>query len=44
MFQGRELLIVTKHEKEKVISPILERELGVKCVVTDNFDTDILGT
>ena len=44
MFEGRELLIVTKHEKEKVVSPILERELGVKCVVTENFDTDILGT
>lgn len=44
MFQGRTLLIVTKHEKEKVISPILEKKLGLKCVVTENFDTDILGT
>ena len=44
MFQGRTLLIVTKHEKQKVIGPILEKELGVNCVVTDNFDTDILGT
>jgi hypothetical protein len=44
MFEGRTLLIVTKHEKEKVISPILERDLGLKCVVTENFDTDILGT
>jgi hypothetical protein len=44
MFRGRTLLIVTKHQKEKVIAPILEKELGVKCVVTENFDTDILGT
>lgn len=38
------MLIVTKHKKEKVIAPILTKELGVKCVVTENFDTDILGT
>jgi hypothetical protein len=44
MFRGRTLLIVTKHEKEKVIAPILVKELGVNCVVTKNFDTDILGT
>lgn len=44
MFKGRNLLIATKHEKEKVIAPILEKELGVKCVVSSNFDTDILGT
>lgn len=44
MFKGRKLLLVTKHGKERVISPILEKELGVKCLVTANFDTDILGT
>jgi hypothetical protein len=44
MFRGRTLLIATKHEKEKVIAPILEDQLGVKCMVTENFDTDILGT
>jgi len=44
MFKGRTLLLVTKHGKEKVISPILEKELGVKCLVTENFDTDMLGT
>ena len=44
MFKGRNLLIATKHEKEKVIAPILEKELGVKCFVPENFDTDILGT
>jgi hypothetical protein len=44
LFAGRKLLIATKHEKEKVIAPILERELGVKCFVSDIFDTDTLGT
>ena len=44
MFQGRNLLIATKHEKEKVIAPILEKELGVKCFVSSDLDTDKLGT
>ena len=44
MFNERTLLIVTKHEKEKVIAPILEKELGVKCFIAENFDTDELGT
>ena len=44
MFKGRNLLIATKHEKEKVIAPILEKELGVKCFLTSELDTDELGT
>lgn len=44
MFEGRTLLIATKHQKEKVIAPIFEKELGVKCIVSQQFDTDILGT
>lgn len=44
MFRDRNLVIATMHEKEKVIAPILENELGVKCVVALNFDTDKLGT
>lgn len=44
MFKGRNLLIATKHEKEKVIAPILEKELGVKCFVVTNLDTDEFGT
>jgi hypothetical protein len=44
MFSGRKLLIATKHEKEKVIAPIIERALGVTCFVTPFFDSDILGT
>ncbi len=44
MFKGRNLLIATKHNKEKVIAPIMEDYLGVKCVINTNFDTDQLGT
>lgn len=44
MFKGRDLVIATKHNKEKVIAPILERELGVKCFVSEHLDTDELGT
>ncbi|MEI6880106.1 MAG: DUF6671 family protein [Bacteroidota bacterium] len=44
MFNGRKLVIATKHQKEKVIAPILEKELGVKCFVISELDTDILGT
>ncbi|MCE2995873.1 MAG: DUF6671 family protein [Cyclobacteriaceae bacterium] len=44
MFKNRKLLIATKHKKERVMAPILERELGVICFVDENFDTDELGT
>ncbi|MFM7017306.1 DUF6671 family protein [Flavobacterium sp.] len=44
MYKGRRLLIATKHNKEKVIAPIFEKKLEVQCFVTNNFDTDELGT
>ncbi|MDI9341980.1 MAG: hypothetical protein QM534_15515 [Sediminibacterium sp.] len=44
MFKERPLLIATKHEKEKCMAPVLERELGVKCFVVSDLDTDALGT
>lgn len=44
MFGNRTLVIGTKHQKEKVMAPILELELGVHCIVSENFDTDQLGT
>jgi hypothetical protein len=44
MFLNRKLLIATKHNKEKVITPLFEEHLGVTCFVTDLFDTDTLGT
>lgn len=44
MFKGRKLVIATKHGKEKVIAPILEKKLGVKCITPENIDTDIFGS
>lgn len=44
MFEGRKLLIVTKHKKEQVIAPIFEKELGVKTIVSTLIDTDNFGT
>jgi len=44
MFQGRKLLVATKHKKEEVIAPILEKEFGVQCYTSNSFDTDLLGT
>ena len=44
MFEGRRLIIATKHNKEQVIAPLLEEALGVNCFVDESFDTDALGT
>lgn len=44
LFKGRKLIIATKHSKEKVMAPLLERELGVYSMVPQNFNTDLLGT
>ncbi len=44
MFLNDKLLIVTKHGKEKIIAPVMEKELGVRCVVSEDFDTDQFGT
>lgn len=44
MFKGRRLIIATKHKKENVIAPILEKELGVICFTHPDLDTDELGT
>jgi hypothetical protein len=44
VFEGRRLVIATMHQKESVMAPILEKELGVKCFVNHTFNTDTLGT
>jgi hypothetical protein len=44
MFQERKVIIATKHQKENVIAPIFEKELGVTCFIDETFDTDALGT
>lgn len=44
MFENREILIVTKHKKEEVISPLVSKHLKAKTFVATHFDTDTLGT
>jgi hypothetical protein len=44
MFNNRTLLIVTKHQKEKVISHLFEKYFNLKSIVSKSFDTDTLGT
>jgi hypothetical protein len=44
MFSGRKLVIATMHRKEQVIAPLMEKELGVKCLVANNINTDQFGT
>ncbi|WP_396194443.1 DUF6671 family protein [Flavobacterium sp.] len=44
MFDGRNLLIATKHRKETVIAPLFSDAFGVHCFTSDEFDTDSLGT
>jgi hypothetical protein len=44
LFKNRRLIIATKHKKEEVISPILEKALGVRCFNDSTFDTDTFGT
>lgn len=44
MFAGRNLLIASKHEKERVIAPLVVEALGIKDVFISDFDTDSLGT
>ena len=44
LFNGRDLVIATKHKKETVIAPILEKEIGVNCFTISSLDTDLFGT
>lgn len=44
MFKNRKLLIATKHHKERVIAPLFEKSLAVSCFISEEFDTDSLGT
>jgi hypothetical protein len=41
---NRTAVLATMHQKERVMSPILQLELGVKISVPANFDTDSFGT
>ncbi len=43
MFKGRKIAIASMHQKEKVISPLLIKELEMQTVVPE-INTDLLGT
>lgn len=38
------MVVATMHHKEKVMAPLLEKALGVNCLVPYGLDTDKLGT
>jgi hypothetical protein len=43
-FEGRKIVIATKHEKESVIGPALQKVFGMSYCVAEELDTDLLGT
>jgi hypothetical protein len=43
-FKGRKLIIATKHEKEKVILPLVNANMHVEVFVPSDYDTDKFGT
>jgi len=44
IFGGRNLVIATRHQKEQVLRPIMESQLGVQVLLPENLDTDDFGT
>lgn len=44
LFANRVGILATMHQKERVMAPLLEKELGIKVRVTQNFNTDSFGT
>ncbi|MFB2979115.1 DUF6671 family protein [Microseira sp. BLCC-F43] len=44
LFSNRVGVLATMHQKERVMAPILSRELGITVLVPENFDTDRFGT
>lgn len=44
MFQGKEILLATMHQKEVAIQNEIELNLGCKLIVPKDFDTDRFGT
>jgi len=44
VFRGRRAALLTKHGKERVIAPVLEKATGCQVVVHSCYDTDLYGT
>jgi len=43
-YAGRQIVLLSRHAKERVIGPIFENQLGAELAVDFGFDTDQLGT
>ena len=44
IYSGERISLLTQHGKERVIGPVLERELGCRVEHVAGYDTDLLGT
>jgi hypothetical protein len=44
IYKDRKVVLLTKHKKEEVIQPILEKATGCSLIIEIGFDTDELGT
>jgi len=44
LYRGRQVALLTRHAKSATIGPVLQDGLAIELVVTDAFDTDLLGT
>lgn len=44
VFAGRTAVLGTKHSKEVVIAPVLEKSLHISVMVPKDFDSDLFGT
>lgn len=44
IFKNRSAVLATMHKKERVISPVLNKELGIQLTVPEGFDSDNFGT
>lgn len=44
IYQGLPVALLTQHDKQDLVRPILEATLGCHLIHTDGYDTDLLGT
>ncbi|TFD55703.1 DUF6671 family protein [Cryobacterium sp. Hh38] len=44
IYSGKRVALLTQHGKERVVGPVLERELGCRVEHIVGYDTDLLGT
>jgi hypothetical protein len=42
-FQGRKVVIATKHQKESVIGPALKKAFGLEYIISECLDTEFWG-